>query len=137
MLPSLQSLLARIMRLENMTFNNNGEVLHKLPLNGNLVTQSGTVNAYSMRGDGLWVDVEGVLQSNPTPGTSVIATGTSLFTLPTGYRPIATAGITCNAFPTSTVPGFILINGSGVATYSGGSPTAIIFSGAIPIGTPV
>lgn len=136
------NLLARIMKLENMTGpNNNGEILHKLNFNGNIIAQSGTVNAYSMRQDGLWVDIEGVCQTNPTPGTSIIASGTSIFTLPVGYRPIvATAGITCSCFPTTGGgEGYILINTAGVGTYSGpaSAATAIIFAGAIPIGTPV
>jgi len=138
------NLLARIMKLENMTGpNNNGEILHKLPLNGNIVVQSGCLTGYSMRQDGLWVDVFGVLNSNPTPGTSTInggSGGTSIFTLPVGYRPSSTSGIPCNCFPvTGGGEGYILVNSSGVGQYQGPTSvaTAIIFSGAIPLGTPV
>lgn len=134
------NLLARIMKIENLLFGNNGEVPHKFSYIGNIITQSGAIAGYCMRPDGVNVDVYGCFNSNPTPGTSVIANSTQLFTLPTGYRPPASVFIPCNCFPTNgTGEGFITIGSNGVATYSGptGSPTAILFNGVVPLLAPV
>jgi hypothetical protein len=134
---TLPNLLARVMRLENLVFGNNGEIIHKLTLNGNIVNQGGNLVAgYSMRPCGLWVDIFGTLNSNPTPGTSTITTGTSLFTLPAGYRPTATTGFPASGFALNNA-GYIQVGTNGVGTWTGPTVTALILAGAIPLTTPV
>lgn len=134
---SIAQIVNRLLSLESAVVTNNGEVWHKLSYNGNIVNQSGNQpGGYQMRSDGVTVDISGIVNSNPTPGTSTITTSTTIFTLPVGYRPTNGIAICATCFALNN-GGYIMVGNNGAGVYNGPTCTALVFAGAIPLVAPV